>query len=441
MSLQKAQYVKNIYKALRQEPLEINDIDEFYQDTYPARGGNARLVLTNLLNNSIGDNKQILFVANGGCGKSTELVHLEKDINKDFLVFKYSALKDLDPMAINYIELIIITMQRLFEYIQEKQMEIPQDLLKEITDFVKIQEIQEVNNQYMSMASDVGVDGNLGIPLLAKFFAKFSLSAKSSRSMKNVLTQKVEPHFSTLVSNCNLLLKEVKTQIKSQGKKDLLIIIEDLDKIKLDVAEDLFLNYAQQITSLSSNVIFTYPISLYYHIRFNQIRPLFPDILELPMIKVTSKEGKEEEKGYHTMENIIKARMDLNLFADNSILKDFIRLSGGVIRDLFAMILSASDSCLIDGREIISHKDKDSAINKLKNEYRNTIADNDQAKIKASEYYEALVSLVNSTTKIPPNETRIMHLRQNLTILNYNGTNWSDVHPIVKENIKDMATN
>ncbi len=436
----KANSVANIYQALRQRPLELDELDEFYQDTNSARGKRTRSQTARFLNNNIGSgsSQHILFVGNGGCGKSTELRHLEQDIQKDFLVFNYSVFTDLDPMSINYIELIIITMEKLFAYINESKINISPEYIKSISQFLQTTEIQEVKNKYFDMQAEVGASVDSGIPYLAKFFAKFRASAKSSRSMKEVLSTNIEPHFSTLLNYCNDLIKEIKLKLKDLGKKDLVIIIEDLDKIKLTEAENLFLNYAQQITSIQSNVIYTYPIALFYNLKFNQIKNLFSKRFELPMIKVATKTGEPVSEGIQTMENIIKARMDLSLFEKASILKDFIKLSGGVIRDLFFLISEAAESCQDDERIIINQLDKQYAINSLKSDYRNTIADNPKHNITASDYYQVLQDLANSDTKIPTNITANMHLRQNLTILSYNGENWSDVHPIVKENMRDL---
>jgi len=437
IKLKKANNVTEIYRALRQRPLELDELKEFYQDTNAARGRQTRSQTARLLKNNTDINQHILFVGNKGCGKSTELVYLEKDIQDDFLIFKYSVFDDLDPMSINYIELIIITMEKLFEYINTHDIQINANYITNITNFLKHREIQEITDKYIDMQSEVG-GGVSGIPFLANFFAKFRMAAKSSRSMKDILKTNVEPHFSTLLNHCNDLITEIKLFLKANlNKKDLVIIIEDLDKIKLSEAENLFLNYAKQITSINTNVIYTYPISLFYHIKFNQIRNLFSERFELPMIKVSQKNGEPHKDGVKTMKNIIKARIDLNLFESESILAHFIHLSGGCIRDLFALISQSAESCQDDKRKLINAIDEQYAINSLKSDYRSTIADNPDENITAEEYYQVLEGLVNNPKKMIDNSTAVMHLRQNLTILSYNGVGWCDVHPIVKENIKD----
>jgi hypothetical protein len=88
--------------------------------------------------------------------------------------------------------------------------------------------------------AEAGAEGKIGIPFLQKFFYKFKMSAKSSRSLKETIKVNIEPKLSDLIEHCNLLINEVKNGLKKIEKEDLLIIIEDLDKIPIDRAEDLF---------------------------------------------------------------------------------------------------------------------------------------------------------------------------------------------------------
>ena len=80
-------------------------------------------------------------------------------------------------------------------------------------------------------------------------------------------------------------------QGKKRGFKDVLIIVEDLDKIPIDRAESLFFNYASQLAQLQASVIFTFPITLLYNQKLNIIRQYFDYDFELPMIKVNNKDG------------------------------------------------------------------------------------------------------------------------------------------------------
>lgn len=435
--MEKAIKLSGVYKALLQKPLELADLETFYIDTNDARGEQTRSRISLLLKDNMDMNQHILFVGYKGCGKSTELKHLEKDIEDNFLVINYSILNELDPNNINYIELIIVTMKRLFSFVEENNIKLNTKYIKGISNFLKTKEIEEIREKYMGAEIKAGAEAGVNIPYLTKFFAAFTASIRSSKSLKTVLKETVEPHFSTLLNHCNDLISQVRLDLGKINKKDLVIIIEDLDKINISQAESLFFDYSNQITSLKSNVIYTFPIALKYNSRFNTIKNYFTNTYELPMIMVHTKNGDKSSEGFDTMKRIVGARMKFDLFENINILEKFIEYSGGCLRDLFTMISDAAENSRINNREKISCEDEKYAYNKIKKDYKNTIADSldseGKVDIPAAKYYEVLDKLNKDSKKMTDNTREELDLRQNLTILGYNGSGWCDVHPIMKD--------
>lgn len=438
MNIRKATTLDDIYQAFRSQPLNIEELNEFYQDTTKARStSNPRSRMARLLRRELGTYEHILFVGYKGCGKSTELNHLEKDLQDSFLVINFSVMEELDPVHLQYIELFIVTMERLFTKAQEANLKIQTSLLKSIQHWLQTKEIEEIRVKYNIGAElELGSDSTVGIPYLQKFFAKFKATAKSSRSLKEVLKTNVEPKLSDLITLCNDLIREIRLALAENGKEDLLIIIEDLDKIPLDRARNLFFNYINQLVQLQTNVIFTFPVALHHSLQFNEIKPYFHKIHELHMIKVHDKQGNNVEEGIDAMRRVIAARMDLNLFEQEQLLNEMILKSGGCLRDLFYLIREASEGALDEERNQINRQDYQQAYLKLKSDYENTIADyvvKGDVKYSAKQYFEALAQLAKDTHKKIDNTEITLHLRQNLTILGYNGDNWCDVHPVVRD--------
>ncbi len=448
MSIVKAERIDQIYKAFKGEPLQIEDIDVFYQNTSDARGGiEPRRRMARILRQNQDADEHLLFVGYKGCGKSTELNHLQKDIQHEFLVLNFSVMEELDPVQLNYIELFIVTMERLFDVAAERNFHLSNEYLRSIQHWIGTKEIEEIREKYnIGVEAEAGAEGNYGIPYFQKFFYKFKLSAKSSRSLKETLKKNVEPKLSDLILHCNALITEIRQQLPRYGLQDLVLIIEDLDKIPIDRAEHLFFNYTNQLVQLRANVIYTFPVALYHSIRFNNIRHHFTNLYELPMIKVAQKDGTPDEEGMQTMCDIVAARMNhQTLFENQEILNTMIRHSGGCLRDLFLMIREAADSAADYNRKLIIERDASLAIEKLKREYENTIADNriDTRLYRAQEYYNILVSLSKDETKQLNHTEEVMHLKQNLCILGYTdsaGKNWYDVHPIVKEILRERKS-
>ncbi|HKK80239.1 MAG TPA: hypothetical protein VJ933_11450, partial [Phaeodactylibacter sp.] len=54
------------------------------------------------------------------------------DISDQFLVLTFSVQKELDPVHLNYIELFIVTMEKLFAAAEEHQMRVREEFFESI---------------------------------------------------------------------------------------------------------------------------------------------------------------------------------------------------------------------------------------------------------------------------------------------------------------------
>jgi len=437
----KATSLEHIYTAFSTEPLRIDQLEEYYVSAVEGRGDNPLFYIKQILESTPNDHQHLLFAGYRGCGKSTELNRLQQQVEKERLVINFSVMEELDPVSLHYIELFIVTMERLFEKAKDLNLNISKAYIESISNWYKTGEIQEIKQQYIDGGTEFGAGAQLNIPFFANFFSKLKASAKASKSLKEQLTQKVEPKLSQLIAHCNDLILEVRKNVQdANGAREVLLIIEDLDKLPIDRAESLFYNYSRQLVQLKVDTIFTYPISLLYNPKFTAINNIFDDTYELPMIKITERDGQPDERGRAILRQIVARRMELSLFDTQGILEQMIAYSGGCLRDLFRLIRQAALSALALEREKITEADFHSAYQKLKREYANTLADkvvNGQVAISVDDYYEELAKLAADENKQPLNTDPLLDLRQNLTILGYNGEGWCDVHPIVKDILKD----
>lgn len=444
MGLKKANKIEEIFSAVMTQPISIEDMDQFYCNTDAARNNHstrnllARAIRKNAI---IGNNAHILFVGYRGCGKSTELNHLQKDLQGEFMVLNYSVMKELDPQSINYIELFIVTMERLFTLAVDNNLAIEPEFLKKIGHWSQSKEITEIKDKHISAELEVGSETNFVIPYFQKLFIKLKGAAKISKSFKETIKENIEPRLSELIDLCNELISEVRMQLVGKGYKDLLIFVEDLDKIPNDRAQAIFYNYASQLTQLKSPVVYTFPVGLYYNTQFGSIRGYFNNIVELPMVKTHHKDGADYPDGIAILEDIIDKRINPTLFATKAIKDKFIMACGGVIRDLFTMINAASDIAESEGSALINEQHFDYAFRLLKNEYDHTIADyhDNSGKIlyTAKDLNQKMVDLIKSEDKQPDHSDIMLLLRQNLCVLSYNGEGWCDVHPAMKQVLID----
>lgn len=430
-----AKKLNEVDRYFRNKPIEPGQFESFY---VPADAGRSplptcKLLEQKLINDPDGSLK-LLFAGHRGCGKTTELLRLQREIDNDFVTLNFSVVRELDVLNINYIELFIVAMEKLFRFVEsEPWIEVSPEYFRSIRGWLKTGEMVEIGDHHLSMDVAGEIKSGVDIPFLARFFGRFRAAAKSSSSIKKTLTTRIEPKLSDLIFHCNAFIREIRGELHKIGKKGLLIIMEDLDKVVLEKGEEIFYVHSTQLTELQCHCIFTFPISLLYYIKFKNIIGRYDGNFTLPMIKVNEKDGRPCNEGREIMRRIVEKRMALDLFEKPGCLDRMIELSGGCLWDLFRLIKDSASSALVLGRARIDAPDFENAYGTLKHDYESTIAENSEKGISVDQYYDALVECVKNPNKKPDHTDIILDLMNNLTILNYNGQNWCDAHPIVKE--------
>ena len=430
--------LKSIYKKLSSKPLEGDDLDRCYVDTAVGRGHDPVKSLKRRLLDEPDGKLQILFSGYRGCGKSTELNKMAREIAEQFLVLNYS-IYELDPVTVNYVELFILTMEKLFALSEEQHLGISREFLESVNAWRQSAEIENVRELAGTAGAETGAEVEASVPFLAKFFAKLRAEARYSTISKKTIFQTLEPRLSDLISHCNDLIREVNRNLAKTGKQGLLIIIEDLDKLILERAEELFFKHSPVLTSLKTNVIFTFPISLIHHTKAKIIIDNFDPVFELPMVKVHDKAGEPFE-GRETLKSMVECRIGRDCFESEELLYQLIDLSGGCLRDLFRLIREAADNALNKDREKISEADCRKSFYHVRRDYENSIAEkriDNKIVVSVGEYFDILKRIALSDEKKVENTEAALDLRQNLCILSYNDEGWSDVHPIVRSILQE----
>ena len=357
------------------------------------------------------------------------------------LVLNYSV-KELDQITLNYVELFVLAMEKLFALSHDNGISIQQALLDSVNVWRRSTEIEKVRELAADSGAETSLEAEATVPFLMKFFGRLRASAKVSASSKRTIIETIEPRLSDLIAHCNDLIREIKLRLSDIGKKGLLIIIEDLDKLSVEKAEELFFNHSTVLTSLQTNVVFTFPVSLKHHPKAKTMIDQFSPTFDLPMVKVHDKQGNPFSDGRETLKRIVEQRIGNGCFESEELIYRLIDLSGGCLIDLFRLISDAADMALNSQRVQIADADCRKSFYLLRRDYENTIAEkriDHQVVITVDEYYRVLQELATSSTKKVDNTDASLDLRQNLCILSYNDEGWCDVHPIVQSILQERS--
>ncbi|HJW86920.1 MAG TPA: hypothetical protein VJ440_09835 [Candidatus Brocadiaceae bacterium] len=365
------------------------------------------------------ENRQLpkyFFSGHRGCGKSTELnrLHVDEGINKKYFIVKYSVKEVCDVNNLNYIDVLFsIGAQLYIQYLDAGKALMP-ELITELEAWKNT-----VVEQTTEKKTSTETSGGLAVKA---FFLSFLAKIKSEDATRETIRKKIEPRLSDLIDKINMIISD----IKGKERKEVLVVIDDLDKPSLEQAKKIFYDNYTAITQPSCAIVYTVPISIYFAQESTAIRD---SKFFLPNIKLHVKNERDNhyEPGYRLMKSFVFKRMQDHLIKPDA-LDLAIKMGAGVFRETARIIQIAADSAIENKneRKYIAIHDVQRAVREIRSDF---------IRILRSDDYDTLTAVYEN------NEIRgiekIGHLLHNLSILEYvNDETWCDVHPTLEELVK-----
>ena len=196
---------------------------------------------------------------------------------------------------------------------------------------------------------------------------RFSFTLKDYPSERDRFRSVLRGQLPTVFDLINReLLPAARSHLRAQGYDDIVLIVDDLDKIPKKPLSDgrstnherLFLDNAAMLRSVSASVLMTIPIDLAYSALQGRLRNDYGcSIATVPLISVTDRKGQAVEEGERALIEILGRRVRSAfgdpdapphrcaeaLFADSDLLLRVVRLSGGHLRSLFVLLSELLD--------------------------------------------------------------------------------------------------
>ncbi|TKJ29075.1 hypothetical protein CEE39_09480 [bacterium (candidate division B38) B3_B38] len=286
-----------------------------------------------------------------------------------------------------------------------------------------------------SLEAEIKGKVGVGAPLLSffiQFMAIVTGRIKTSTESKKTIRQRLDPRISQLIENTNLLIIDARAKLKKMGYKNLVIIIDNLDKVTLRMIDEecsthdlLFIEHGELLSSLDCHSVFTIPISMCYSPKVTLLKSIFDEPYMVPMIKIFDpKKNNPYYKGLRTLKDIIRKRIDIKKAFAANVVNFLCQSCGGHVRDLMFLIRSACD--YVDYIPITMDASRQ-AVRKLSNGYQRSIP----------YHHWPLLAEVHLSHEII-NEPECQTMLYNLSVLEYmDGSPWYDVHPAILQ-LKDF---
>lgn len=358
-----------------------------------------------------------LVTGHTGCGKSTELKRLQKQLEDDqYFVIYVDVESSLDLGQITYQDVLLNIAQATVEALAAAQANLDAKFLSELQHLLAEKIVTEDYVKETKTSASANADVGLDIPLIAKLLTRITGEIRSGSSHREQIREKIKNVQQEFIAKLNDLLLAARLKLQEQKKADLVVIVDGLEKIKESATYDaLFIEHAEQLNEINCHILYTIPIALASTANLGDF--FANDIFFVPMVKYQSDEGKE----YLT--KLVNKRIQVaKLFADEALLDQLIAMSGGSIRDLFRLIRLASET---DDGDTIQAADVQRAISNLVKDYDRLVKEDDVALLK---------EIARDQRVIKDGDKRYERLLSLRLVNEYeNGRHWADLHPALRK--------
>jgi energy-coupling factor transporter ATP-binding protein EcfA2 len=409
----KAKSIREAWQACDpQKPLPGRD-DPNYVDLREARGGQGAIESLLLGVRWAGDGEFVrqLLIGHPGSGKTTELHGLSQILEREDI---FTVIVDVEQFLslddVGYADVLLVAAERLLSQAMDQLgLHLDGHEVKEMRRSLLVG--TEVTQR--EKKADISLKGDLKI-----LAGELKLSALKRKEFRD----NIEKDQASFLGALNSLLEKSRAQLNSHGRRDLVIIIDGLEKMRYrklddfhDTYEDLFVRRSELFSQVRCHQIMTVPVVVSYEYNLQQ---LYTACERLPMVALADHRGTKRDTGIAGMRRVVEARVDLDrVFETSDDILELIDFSGGHVRDLLRLVRYA---CQIAGEdEMISRPAIEGACHRLIREYDSLIS---------SEDIGPLVEL-HHTRMLKSDPSYVKLLRKLLALEYSNQHRWGAVHP------------
>jgi hypothetical protein len=357
---------------------------------------------------------KILVAGPRGGGKSTELTRLTLDLKEKFIVDCWSSISLLDTYDLHYADLLLALAVSLFRKRVELGIRLEKKFIGNLTKWLQ---------KTISSTSAEVRPGDLTPGKLSPFFSALLSKYRFSRSLRDELRAYFRMNLNSLLDMINQIID----QVERSTSREVLVIIDDLDKLPLEKTTELFIDYGEILTRPKCKIIYSCSLACRCLPKVRtRLRINFDDFYYVHNIMTKRGNGFQSQKGTLFLKKIILKRIDENLIEPDA-LDEAVYMSGGNIRELLHIVRGACLEALNTGKKIrMEHIDE--SIRRLRMELSRPL--------KKDDYL--LLNKIYREKKADDEWTgeRFLALVFSNSIAGYeheDGSIWFDVHPILEE--------
>ncbi len=384
-------------------------------------------------------NNKIVFTGHRGCGKSTLLAEFRDRMSETgkYFVVQFSIADAIEAAGVDHVNILFTTALSLLEAAEDQKVAIKPGTKKELYRWLGIHTRTEI--KHLEAGLEISGGAGFSIEAIVKFFLESKANLKANAIVREEITTKFNRQISELIGKLN----EIKAYIETATKKQVLVIIDDLDKLDIGVTESIFSKNIQPLLQPSFRIIYTIPITTLREVSIK--RNIESNVKKIYAMRVTKFFSKAQVRKIDRIPDpdcmelfreIVERRISQDLI-EPTIVEEIILKSGGVLRELVRILDLCCDRCMQEVRRQIKKADfqkppvminqaiLDMVLNDIQIQYAEPLGRVDFTRLKKVYEQLELDDVENQ---------RILDLFHGLYILEYrNQVLWYDLNPIVAD--------
>lgn len=375
---------------------------------------------------------KVILVGQRGSGKTSELFKLISKMQEDYHTIYVDLYGSLEVSTASKIEVITCLGAAIYKSAKDAGFELSgrlwDDLLSSISTVVREQiRRRDFELDPVGLLSTVICTAGAFYPPLSTVGEAVHKGLHFSFGIARSDTEKLE--LEPVLREVNVRVNAILEDVADAVQKPVLLIADGLDKMAdLQQASFIF-TQSWLLTALACRAVYVAPAVLYYSTLFKVLQNDF-DCEELPNVRLHPHNSphEESEHGYRVMTELVQRRLtEVHLSLEDVFTAEALRLlitmSGGVMRDLVALVREAAVEA---ERQERAQVDLDTAQAVVQHKRRSL-----QAPL-FEEHYRALAEIQKSGGLIDRGDPAQMELLRDGYVVSYaNGGFWRDLHPII----------
>jgi len=396
------------YNEFDSRPLKGESLKKYYVDDF-SKDISKRIINTITISERF---RKILIIGHTGCGKSTILNNIIDKLGEQYHIVDFSISDQINLMDVNTIDVLLAIYIQLVKAVKNKIQVEKKIISKVLSDF---DEVTSPIRQTLSLKE-------VGVSLLKTISFKMLVEKESRSEIRKAYIKKG-------VELMQHSISEISNLIAEETNKDILIVIDDLDKLKDKFAKKIFFDEVNMLFMPECKIIFTFPISSFHDPKFNRITDKFESEF-IRLVNLYDYDGKYNKESEEILKKIVLKRID-SKFISVKALEHLIIKSGGLVRDLIKYMQDACRTVLVEELDSITEEISKEVVREKINEYYRLF--------DFVQYEEDVKKIIKTQTKKDVKMNNFLYLLRYLFVLVYGKQSeqiWFDTHPCLKELLK-----